>query len=126
MEVFWVLVVIALLCWVIFVQVDARRHVVVEVPMSEQAAAEIVAACFNVTWTRISGKGDLNYRPKLRVGAPVVSIAFDPDGTSKCGVEIWTSQFSTRYGMMNHAQLAWRKKRKLASELVKNLDAAAS
>ncbi|WP_410564528.1 hypothetical protein [Amycolatopsis sp. cmx-4-61] len=126
MEVFWVLVVLALIGWAIFVQVEARRHAVVEVPMSEQAAAEVVAACFNITWTRISGKGDLNFRPKLRVGAPVVSVAFDPDGATKCGVEIWTSQFSTRYGMMNHAQLAWRKKRKIASELAKSLNAATS
>lgn len=126
MEVFWVLVVIALLSWAVFVQVGARKHVLLEVPMSEQAAAEVVAGCFNISWTQVTGEGDLNFRPKLRMGAPVVSIDFAPDGMSKCGIEIWTSRFSTRYGMMSHAQLAWRKKRKLASELTRNLDAATS
>ncbi|MDS0133212.1 MULTISPECIES: hypothetical protein [unclassified Amycolatopsis] len=125
MEVFWMLVVFAVLGWAIFVQVEARRHAVVEVAMSEQAAAEVVAACFNITWNRISGEGDLNFQPKLRVRAPVVSVAFTPDGASRCGVEIWTSRFTTRYGMMHHAQLVWRKKRKITAELAKSLNTAA-
>lgn len=123
MEVFWVIVVIGLIAWAIFTQVGGRKQLELEVPTSEQVAAEAVATSFSAIWTRVQGEGDLNYRPKLRKNPPTISIKFTPQGTSRCEVSIWTSRFTIRYGMMWHAQLAWRKKRNVAARLAGSLAA---
>jgi hypothetical protein len=117
MEFFFILGVIVVVGWGIFCQVAARQQVDVETQLSEQDAARCVVDYFGVMWTRVDGPGHLNYRPKLRMHAPTVSVGFAPDGTSSCTVNIWTSAFTTKYGMMYHAQLAWRKKLQLAGRL---------
>jgi hypothetical protein len=117
MGVFWTLLVIALISWAIFTQIDARRQLDVSVAIPEQDAAEIVRDCFGVVWTSVSGPGEVNYRPKLRAGAPTVSVSFTPNGIQECEVALWTSYYHTRYGVMAHAQLMWRKRRQVARRL---------
>jgi hypothetical protein len=113
------LVIIAFIGWTIYVQIGARQQVDVSTKLTEQDAGELVTNYFGALWTLVDGPGHVNYRPKLRVGAPVISISFNPDGTRECGVSVWTSAWRTRYGLMAHAQLAWRKKQALASQLRK-------
>lgn len=117
MSVIVILMIIALVAWAVFLQIQARKQVDIATSLSEQDAAQVVTDYFGVLWTQVGGAGHLNYRPKLRVGAPTISISFAPSGTTACEVSIWTSHFHTRYGLMSHAQLAWRKKRALAGRL---------
>jgi hypothetical protein len=82
-----------------------------------------VSAAFGTTWTRVEGKGDDNFRPKLRVRAPVLSVSYAPNGAGGSEVDIWCSHFTKRYGLMHHAQLMWRKKRAVARLLTQNQSA---
>jgi hypothetical protein len=116
-EILWVLVVILLIVWIVFVQYSARQQVDLTVGMSERDAAGIVTQYFGLLWTQVDGAGDMNYRPKMRMRAPTLSISFVPVGTAECEVSIWTSAWTTKYGVMGHAQLMWRKKRALAARL---------
>jgi hypothetical protein len=120
----WTIVVILLISWAIFVQFSARRQVDLSVGLSERDAAQAIAGYFGALWTQVSGQGELNYRPKLRRNAPTLSISLRPVSLGQCEVSIWTSAFSTRYGLMEHAQLMWRKKRGLASRLAQATDPA--
>ncbi|MFC7612833.1 hypothetical protein ACFQV2_03445 [Actinokineospora soli] len=113
----WTLLIIAVIAWTVFVQVQARRQLDVLVPLSEKAAAEAVTSLFGVTWSQVEGRGHLNFKPRLRRHAPTLSISFEPEGTGKCQVSIWTSAWKTQYGVMAHAQLAWRKKRSVANRI---------
>lgn len=119
------LVVAAVIAWQIFVQTSARRQLDIAVRMSEQEAAEIVRSSFNAVWGAVDGPGDLNYRPRLRGHAPTVSITFSPNGVRECEVSIWTSAWRSHYGIMAHAQLMWRKRRRIALRLTESLTAPA-
>jgi hypothetical protein len=111
------LVIILVAGWAIFVQIGARQRIDVTTQLTEQDAGDVVSNHFGVSWTLVDGPGHLNYLPKLRMQAPVISISFSPDGTRECGVSIWTSSWQTKYGVMAEAQLAWRKKQALASRV---------
>lgn len=118
-EALFILLVLAAIGWAIFVQYSSRKQIDILTKVSEQEAAEQVMAYFGALWTQVPGNGHLNYRPKLRMNAPTISVNFSPNGTSECEVSIWTSQFSTRYGLMEHAMLMWRKKRGLTARLTR-------
>ena len=117
MEAFWVLVIIVIVGWNIFVQVRARSQTDVTATLSEQQAAQLVTEYFGVMWTQVDGAGHLNFKPKLRKAPPTISVTFTTSGTAQCDVSIWTSHWITRYGVMGHAQLAWRKEAGLARRL---------
>jgi hypothetical protein len=117
------LLVIAFIGWMVFVQIGARQQVDLVVNGSEQDVAEQVRGYFGALWTQVAGVGHLNFRPKLRARPPTLSVSFRPNGTASCEISVWTSAFTTRYGAMNHAQLAWRRKHALAARL-NNLAAA--
>jgi hypothetical protein len=117
MAVFWTMVVIALIVWAIFTQVAARQQVDLSVNRNERDAAQEIAAYFGMLWTQVPGAGDINYRPKLRVKAPTLSISLQPVDLGRCEICIWTSAYTVRYGLMQHAQLMWRKRRGLAARL---------
>lgn len=117
MEAFAVLVIIVLIGWAIFCQVRARAQTDVTAALSEQQAAQLVMEHFGVLWTQVEGAGHLNFRPKLRKWPPTISVTFTTSGTSQCDVSIWTSHWTSHYGVMGHAQLAWRKEASLARKL---------
>lgn len=117
MEAFGILLFIALVAWLIFTQVAARQQVDLSVNRSERDAAAEIAGYFGMLWTQVHGVGDINYRPKLRMNAPTISIKLQPVDLGRCEVSIWTSAWTVRYGLMWHAQLMWRKKRGLAARL---------
>jgi hypothetical protein len=114
---FGFLLIILIVAWAVFVQIGARQQVDVATKMTEQDAGEVVRNYFGALWSQVDGPGHVNYRPRLRAYAPVISISFSPDGTRECGVSIWTSSWKTRYGLMVHAQLVWRKKMALCGRL---------
>jgi hypothetical protein len=105
-----VLAILAVTGWNIFVQLGARQQVSVPVPADITAARQMVASCFGITWSEVDGRGEDNFRPRLRSGGPVLSVGYSPNGAGGTDVEIWCSHFRKRYGCMEHAQLMWRKK----------------
>jgi hypothetical protein len=54
--------------WVVFTQAGARQQISTEHDVA--AARKMVAASFGVVWTRVRGRGQKNFRPKLRKHAP--------------------------------------------------------
>lgn len=63
------------------------------------------------------GNGDDNFKSKRGPKAPVISISYDMSGTGGCDVDIWCSHGVKQYGVLNHAQMVWRKKRAVARAL---------
>ncbi|GLY47533.1 hypothetical protein [Lentzea sp. NBRC 102530] len=125
MEALWVLVIILLLGWAIFTQVRARTQLDVTAALSEQQAGQLVMEHFGVMWSQVEGPGHLNFKPRLRKWPPTISVNFTTSGTAQCEVSIWTSHWTSHYGVMGHAQLAWRKEAALARKL-SNADSAAN
>ncbi len=114
---FVVVVVLAVLAWSIFTSAGARRLDTVQTPLPPDEAARFIREWFGVLWSPVAGSGDLNFRRKLGTHLPTISVAvrFGPAGGSE--VEIWTSDWVSKFGLMYHSQSAWRRKRALASAL---------
>jgi hypothetical protein len=117
MGVLVVLVLLVLAGWVLFTQIGARQQITVSTKHDLASARRIVSESFGVTWTRVKGRGNENFRPKLRMHAPVLSVDYSTDENGKCSVHIWCSDYKTKVGAMAHAQLMWRKKRAVAQAL---------
>jgi hypothetical protein len=117
MGVLIVLVLLVLAGWVLFTQFGARQQITVSTEHDLASARRIVSESFGVTWTRVKGRGDENFRPKLRMHAPVLSVDYGTDESGKSTVHIWCSDYKTKVGAMAHAQLMWRKKRAVARAL---------
>ena len=117
------LALLALITWNVLVQVGARQQATISTSDDVASARRTVSAAFGTTWTRVEGKGDDNFRPKLRVRAPVLSVSYEPNGAGGSEVDIWCSHFTKRYGLMHHAQLVWRKKRAVARLLTQDQSA---
>lgn len=116
MEFVIALAVVAGLASLVATQVAARRQVDLEVTCARAQAAQVVEKYFGPAWTRVSGPGTYNFRPKLRLHAPTISITLRGSET-RSEVSVWTSDYDTVYGGMYHAGLMWRKKRGLAKRL---------
>ncbi len=111
------LAILAFITWNVFVQVVARQQATISTSDDVVSARRTVSAVFGPTWTRVEGNGDDNFRQKLRMRAPVLSVSYEPNGAGGSEVDIWCSHFKKRYGCMEHAQLMWRKKRAVARSL---------
>jgi hypothetical protein len=114
MGVLILLALLAVITWNVFVQVGARQQATISTSDDVASARRRVSAAFGATWARVEGKGDDNFRPKLRMRAPVLSVTYEPNGAGGSEVDIWCSHFNKKYGCMEHAQLMWRKKRAVA------------
>lgn len=117
MEVLIVLLILAFIGWATFTQFSARQQTSISCPYDTDTARAIVANCFGRSWALVSGKGDLNYKPRMRARAPVISVSFDAAQHDGSEVDIWCSAFTKRYGLLEHGQLVWRKKRSVAHAL---------
>jgi hypothetical protein len=111
------LLVLAFIGWALFTQISARQQTSVTCPFDVASARAVVAECFGRSWALVDGKGDLNYKPRLRARAPVISVALDAADRGGSQVDIWCSAFTKRYGLLEHGQLVWRKKRTVAHAL---------
>jgi hypothetical protein len=105
---------LAAVAWAAFTQIAARQQVSVSFPYGVTTARGLVSGPFGVGWTAVPGRGDDNFKPKMRVRAPVLSVSYRAGGSGGCEVDIWCSAFVTRYGLIHHAQLMWRKRRAVA------------
>jgi hypothetical protein len=103
--------------WVVFTQAGARQQITISTKHDVATARQMVAASFGVVWTRVKGRGQENFRPKLRMHAPVLSVDYQPAEGGGSSVHIWCSAYKTKFGLMAHAQLMWRKKRSVARAL---------
>jgi hypothetical protein len=119
------LLVLAFIGWAAFTQVSARQQTSVSCPFDVATARAVVAQCFGRSWAPVSGKGDLNYKPRMRARPPVISVSFDASDSGGSEVDVWCSAFSRRYGLLEHGQLVWRKKRALARALTEAAPASA-
>lgn len=117
MGVLIILVLVALVIYIGFLQVQARKDLHVVTSLGKIAIQETIDRTFGSTWHRTNGPGMVNVRPKLRSGAPTISVDAETSGGGGTAVHIWMSHWSTRMGMVNHAQLVWRKERQLAQRL---------
>jgi len=108
------LAILAVIAWNVFVQVAARQQATISTSGDVASARRTVSAAFGSTWARVEGKGDDNFRQKLRMRAPVLSVSYQSNRTGGTEVDIWCSHFKKRYGCMEHAQLMWRKQRAVA------------
>ncbi len=104
------LAILAVIAWNVLVQVSARQQATISTLADIASARRTVSAVFGPTWTRVDGKGDDNFQPKLRMRAPVLSVSYQSNAAGGTEVDIWCSHFKKRYGCMEHAQLMWRKK----------------
>lgn len=111
------LLVLAFVGWAAFTQISARQQTTVSCPYDVATARAVVTRCFGRSWASVAGKGNLNYRPRTRSRAPVISVSIDAVQSGGSEVNIWCSAFAKRYGLLEHGQLLWRKKRALARAL---------
>lgn len=112
-----VVLLLAGLAWVVFTQAGGRQQISVSTEHDVAEARKIVAASFGVVWKRVKGRGQENFRPKLRAYTPVLSVNYEPAEGGGCTVHLWCSDYKTKFGLMVHAQLMWRKKRAVARAL---------
>jgi hypothetical protein len=109
--------VLAFVAWAIFTQVAARQQTSISCSCDLATARRIVSKSFGIWWNAVPGRGDDNYRPKRGSKAPVLSISYGTAEGGGCNVDIWCSHGVKNYGVLNHAQLVWRKKRAVVRAL---------
>jgi hypothetical protein len=115
----------AVITWVALPQIGARQQVSVRCPDDVAVARGIVRVTLGLAWSAVPGSGDDNFKPKLGAGAPVLSVSYQAVADGGCVVDIWCSQFATRYGLIEHGQLVWRTKRVVARALTQAVAGAA-
>jgi hypothetical protein len=86
--------------------------------MSRNEITEVINGYFGRIWTSVGGPGTYNYRPKLRMHAPTISIKIGTNPGGGMLVTVWTSSYTSRYGLVFHGGLMWRKRRGLAKRLI--------
>jgi len=111
------LLVLAFVGWAAFTQISARQQTSVSCSYDIATTTAIVTGCFGRSWISVGGKGDLNYKPRARNRPPVISVSFKAAQSGGSEVDIWCSAFTKRYGLLEHGQLVWRKKRAVARAL---------
>jgi hypothetical protein len=103
--------------WVIFPQIEARQRVSIRCRDDVGSARGIVRVALGLAWGAVPGTGDDNFKPAPSARAPVLSVSYQAVADGGCVVDIWCSQFATRYGFIEHGQLVWRRKRAVARAL---------
>lgn len=125
MAVIFVLFVIALFVWVGFTQVTGRQQLSVTSPHDLARTKAMVGSKFGIAWSRVPGRGDDNFKPRLRMHTPTLSVRYEQtaEGTE---VQLWCSNYDTYLGLMIHAQLMWRKKLSVARSVTQESPSATS
>ena len=113
-----IIIIIAALSATGFVQIGARQQVDVVTARDPHQVASAIESCFGASWNRVAGPGKFNYKPRLRMHAPTLSVSIDANGPSgNCDVSIWMSAYKAKLGVAAHAMLIWRKKRSVVARL---------
>lgn len=119
MGVLIILLVLAFVGWNTFVQIAARQQTNISCSFDTITASRIVADSFGMWWKEVPGRGDDNRKARRGSNAPTLSISYKVGDIGGCDVDIWCSQGTTRYGLLHHAQLAWRKKHAVVRALAR-------
>jgi hypothetical protein len=110
---------LAVIGWNTFTQIMARQQTSISCSYDVATARKIVSQSFGMWWKAVPGKGADNYKSKRGSNAPTLSISYGMAESGGCDIDIWCSQGTKRYGVLNHAQLVWRKKRAVAGALAR-------
>ena len=105
--------------WNTFTQIMARQQTSISCSYDVATARRIVSQSFGMWWKTVPGNGEDNYKSKRGSNAPTLLISYDVAEGGGCHVDIWCSHGTKRYGVLNHAQLVWRKKRAVAGALAR-------
>lgn len=103
--------------YAVYNTVQARQQTEFEVTGTRSSVLQRVDGYFGRTWARDPGPGDLNLRPYMRWQEPTLSVDVAEIGPHRCTVSIWVSSWHAPVFVMNHGQLARRKKNGLAAHL---------
>jgi hypothetical protein len=117
MSVLITLLILAFIAWGMFTQIMARQQTSVSCSYDSATARKVVSECFGRWWTAVPGDGADNFKSKRGSKAPVISISYDRSESGGCDVDIWCSHGVKQYGVLNHAQLVWRRKRAVVRAL---------
>lgn len=116
----WIgLLIFAVLGWNVFTQVAARRQYDVITSLSAEEIRSIVDDAFSGRGWEARRTGNEIRAESTRPNGPTVAARIEPLSETN-NVSVWTSNWTTRGIIMNHGQLAWRKK----SEIVRAIRAA--
>jgi hypothetical protein len=113
-----IIVIVAVVVAIVLLQIAARQQTQFTCERPRQEVVNIIHGYFGVMWTSVSGPGTFNYRPKLKMYAPTISITAASRTAGGCDVSIWTSDYRARYGLMFHGGAMVRKKRGLAKRVL--------
>ncbi len=117
MEVFLLIVTgIPALVWYGFVQSEARTLTSISTTMDSNEVADLIHRDMRLVWAREPGPGTVNYRARARRRPPTISVDIAA-GKNGSEVQIWVSRYDSLLGLIGHAQLVWRTKRRLATKL---------
>lgn len=103
--------------YAVYNTVQARQQTELEIAGTRSSVLQRIDGYFGRTWARDPGPGDLNLRPCMRWQEPTLSVDVIEIGPNRCGVSIWVSRWHAPAFVMNHGQLARRKKNGLAAHL---------
>jgi hypothetical protein len=84
---------------------SAKRQIEVLVGAAPNEAAEVVKSAFGIGWRTVAGKGALNFQAKgiginsYGMSKPVISVDIVDTGSGS-SVQIWTSEWSSRMGIV--------------------------
>ncbi|MFI5707330.1 hypothetical protein [Kribbella sp. NPDC051620] len=77
--------------------------------MTTAEAVEMVQRVFSGrTWELRSDGLEFRARNRLKVRGPTIGVDLEPQ-PSGTAVSVWVSHAHYRYGLLEHAQFAWRK-----------------
>lgn len=116
--VLFVIVMGAWLAWAIYTQIKCRQQIVINTKKDQAEVLYVIDQVFGTKMSkRVPGRGHVNIRSRVKMKAPTMSIDITPVPGHGSRVEVWMSEWTTRYGMASHAQYIWRKVRSLEKAL---------
>jgi hypothetical protein len=109
------LVVLGATGWNLYMQVVVRRQTHLSTTLTTAEAVAVVNRVFSGrTWELRSDGLEFRARNRLKMRGPTIGVDLEPH-SSGTGVSIWISHAHYRYGILEHAQFAWRKMRALSA-----------
>ncbi|WP_432893266.1 hypothetical protein ACQPYH_19675 [Kribbella sp. CA-245084] len=99
--------------WNAYIQIVIRRQTYLSTTLTPTQAAFVVRKVFSGrTWELGSDGLEFRARNRMKVNGPTIAVDIEPR-PSGAAIRTWVSHANFRYGVMEHAQFAWRKMRAL-------------
>lgn len=101
--------------WNVYMQVAARRQTNLSTTLTTAEAVSVVRRVFSGrTWELQSDGLEFRARNRIKMRGPTIAVDLEPR-PSGAAITIWVSHAYFRYGILEHAQFAWRKTRAIAA-----------